>query len=55
MDARAGPKRESTQRLRPLGRYRLAGIHRPETIFQLEADGLDADFEALRAPTVDGP
>jgi class 3 adenylate cyclase len=33
---------------RPLGRHRLVGLTRPELLFQVEADGLLADFPPLR-------
>ena len=35
-------------RLRSLGSHRLAGLGRPETLFQLHADGLPTRFPALR-------
>jgi class 3 adenylate cyclase len=36
-------------RLRGLGRHRLRGLTRPEALFQIEADGLLAEFPPLRA------
>jgi len=54
--ARPGAGRRPRIRYRGLGRYQLAGLHRPEALFQLEADGLATDFPPLRAPSVaDGP
>jgi class 3 adenylate cyclase len=38
----------ATMRLRPLGRHRLPGLTRAEVLFQVEADGLLADFPPLR-------
>jgi class 3 adenylate cyclase len=35
-------------RLRSLGRHRLRGLTRPEALFQIEADGLLAEFPPLR-------
>jgi class 3 adenylate cyclase len=35
-------------RLRALGRHRLRGLTRPEALFQIEAEGLLAEFPALR-------
>ena len=35
-------------RLRSLGRHRLRGLTRPEALFQLEAEGLPAEFPPLR-------
>lgn len=35
--------------LRPLGRYLLAGLPQPEALYQLESEGLVAQFPALRA------
>jgi class 3 adenylate cyclase len=35
-------------RLRDLGRHRLPGLPEPEALFQIEADGLLADFPPLR-------
>jgi class 3 adenylate cyclase len=35
-------------RLRSLGSHRLAGLGRPETLFQLYAEGLATRFQALR-------
>jgi class 3 adenylate cyclase len=34
---------------RRLGRHRLPGLSRPETLFQVDAEGLASDFPALRA------
>ena len=42
---------ESSLVIRELGRYALRGIPEPEALYQLEADGLDTTFPALR---VDG-
>jgi class 3 adenylate cyclase len=39
----------SGMRLRSLGRYLLPGLTRPETLFQVEAQGLPSGFPALRA------
>ncbi len=39
-------------RLRSLGRHRLRGLTRPETLFQLEADGLLTEFPPPRTETV---
>jgi class 3 adenylate cyclase len=39
-------------RFRRLGRYQLAGLHRPEALYQVEAGGLATDFAPLRAPAV---
>lgn len=36
-------------RLRPLGTHRLKDLSRPEMIFQLEAEGLEANFPPLRS------
>jgi class 3 adenylate cyclase len=41
-------------RFRALGRYQLAGLHRPEALYQLVATGLTADFPPLRATLVAG-
>jgi class 3 adenylate cyclase len=38
--------------LKSLGRHRLPGLTRPETLFQVEADGLLADFPRLRRGTL---
>jgi hypothetical protein len=35
-------------RLRSLGRHRLRGLTRPEALFQIEAEGLLAEFPPLR-------
>jgi hypothetical protein len=35
-------------RLRSLGRHRLAGLTHAEALFQVEAEGLVADFPPLR-------
>jgi hypothetical protein len=35
-------------RLRSLGRHRLRGLTRPEGLFQIEAEGLLAEFPPLR-------
>lgn len=37
---------------RSLGRHRLAGLARPEDLWQVEAEGLTADFPPLRATRV---
>jgi class 3 adenylate cyclase len=34
---------------RSLGRHKLAGLPRPQALYQVEADGLDAEFPRLRA------
>jgi class 3 adenylate cyclase len=34
--------------LRNLGRFRLRGLTRPEALFQVEAEGLPAEFPPLR-------
>jgi class 3 adenylate cyclase len=39
-------------RLRGLGRHRLLGMTRPEPLFQIEAEGLEADFPPLRTDTL---
>jgi class 3 adenylate cyclase len=39
-------------RLRSLGRHRLPGLTRAESLFQVEAEGLLADFPPLRSGTV---
>jgi class 3 adenylate cyclase len=38
----------SAVRLRSLGRHELPGLTRPETLYQVEADGLLSDFPPLR-------
>ncbi len=35
-------------RLRPLGQHRLPGLPRPESLFQVDAEGLTTDFPPLR-------
>jgi class 3 adenylate cyclase len=39
---------------RPLGRFRLPGLTRPESLFQVEAEGLQAEFPALRMEAASG-
>ena len=38
--------------VRDIGSYRLKDVDRPEHVFQLEIDGLPADFPALKVPKV---
>ena len=49
MAAEASRSRRPRIRFRALGRYQLAGLHRPEALFQLVATGLEAEFPPLRA------
>ena len=40
--------------LRDLGAYRLKDLERPERLFQVEAEGVEQSFPALKAPRVGG-
>jgi alpha-glucoside transport system substrate-binding protein len=42
-------------RLRELGLYELKDLERPERLFQVETDGLQAEFPPLKARRVGGP
>ena len=53
-DADASYARRPRIRFRALGRFQLAGLHRPEALYQLVATGLPADFPPLRATLVAG-
>lgn len=46
--AAAVPSLPKGVRLRSLGRHRLPGLDRPETLFQVHAEGLPATFPSLR-------
>jgi class 3 adenylate cyclase len=42
-------RRQPEVRFRLLGRYQLAGLHRPEALYQVVATGLQTEFPPLRA------
>jgi class 3 adenylate cyclase len=45
-------RRQPKVEFRLVGRYQLAGLHRPEALYQIVAAGMKADFPALRASRV---
>ena len=49
-DARSAvePSAQNGLRFRPLGEHHLRGLADPKALFQVEADGLPADFPPLR-------